>query len=682
MLRTFPKSIYVKAAIVFSISVIVSLVIYVQANKQLEQELEGQTVTLGTMVVNDFERTVRNNVLALENLKDRIEESNGEFMNYFESDAMRIMSQHPAIKFVEWIDENGIIREIHPIEKNKAAYLLDIKPIAYRYNDWLVNSKKDQSNMTSWVALTQQGKAFLIDVPIFIDGDFKGTVSAGMDFESQFNDLNKNLKNLDIKLVDEEGNEFYRFNKLGQDDVSESKRYTSSVQPIPNIDKAWSFQLLLGGNSIYKERDLIQKTGLSYGFFISLLVGLLVIYFLQSRERTKHQMVVNNTLVQLNQELKNQKRAAQEASKHKSDFISNMSHEIRTPLNAILGFVEILHAKNLLRNERLYLRLMKNSAQNLLGLVNDILDIHKIEAGKAVVSKEVFKPSEKFRQLIATYESQIVENNLSLKTNISTEDQYAVISDSSKFNQIITNIISNAIKFTSKGGIQITYDESLEDGKLIVTYTISDTGVGIPKDKLQSIFQRFVQVENGTKKRHVGGGLGLAITHELVQLLGGTITVTSKEKKGSSFTVCLPMDIVETPTETNKTEIPDLSGLRCLIIDDNRINRMILFNFLQKTGVHIDNVGSGRQAIAKATNVDYDIVFMDVHMPDMDGFETTRKLLEINQESTVIGVSADVTLEAIEKAKASGMKDYLTKPIEKEVLFETLGKLAVNSSSG
>ena len=142
------------------------------------------------------------------------------------------------------------------------------------------------------------------------------------------------------------------------------------------------------------------------------------------------------------------------------------------------------------------------------------------------------------------------------------------------------------------------------------------------------------------------------------------------------------MDIVETPNETNKTEIPDLSGLRCLIIDDNRINRMILFNFLQKTGVHIDNVGSGRQAIAKATNVDYDIVFMDVHMPDMDGFETTRKLLEINQESTVIGVSADVTLEAIEKAKASGMKDYLTKPIEKEVLFETLGKLAVTSSSG
>lgn len=675
MLRPHPKRTYFIAISASTVLALFCIFIYMETKKQLDQELEGQIQTLGTMIVTDFERIVRNNVHSLENLKDRIEESDGAFMQYFESDAERIIHQHPAIRFVEWIDKDGIIRKIHPLEENRAAYLLDIKPIQYRYEDWLSNSKNEQSNMTSWVKLTQQGNAFLVDVPIFIDGEFYGTVSAGMDFEAQFNDLNKNLKNLDIQLVDEEGNEFYRFNNLNSKEFSDSKKFYSVVQPIPETSKAWNFQLELAGSDLYKGRDIIQKTALSYGLLISVIVGFLFVYFLRSKERTAHQIAINNTLTQLNKDLEEQKLTAQEASLHKSEFISNMSHEIRTPLNAILGFVEILHAKKLLRNERLYLKLMKNSAQNLLSLVNDILDINKIEAGKTVIAKEIFKPSQNLSKIIATYKSQIQESKLNLEFQIPEKKYHSVVSDSTKFNQIITNLLSNAIKFTPRGSIEVHYKEYVQRDMLIVDIAVTDTGVGIPEDKLNSIFSRFVQVENGTRKRHEGGGLGLAITHELVQLLGGSIEVKSEEHKGSTFAITLPMVIASGPKNTITNETPDLSDQNCLIIDDNRINRMILFNFLQKTGTKTDSAGSGKEALEKVKDKAYDIIFMDIHMPDMDGFETTQNILELNPFATILGVSADVTLEAIQKAKASGMKDYLTKPIHKETLYEMLNKL-------
>ncbi len=676
MLRPHPKRTYLIAIVASTILALICIFIYSITTKQLEQELEGQINTLGNIIVTDFERTVRSNVNSLESLKDRIEETDGAFMQYFESDAARIIKQHPAIRFVEWIDKDGIIRKIHPLEDNQAAYLLDIKPIKYRYEDWLINSKNEQSNMTSWVQLTQQGKAFLVDVPIFVEGEFFGTVSAGMDFEAQFNDLNKNLKNLDIQLVDEEGNEFYRFNNLNSIEFSDSKKFYSLVQPIPEASNVWKFQLELAGSALYKGRDIIQKTALSYGILISIIVGLLIVYFLRSRQRTEQEIALNNTLTQLNEDLEVQKLAAQDASLHKSEFISNMSHEIRTPLNAILGFVEILHTKNLLKNERLYLKLMKNSAQNLLSLVNAILDINKIEAGKVVVTKEIFKPSQNIRKIIAIYKPQVLENKLNFEFHISENNRHSVVSDSSKFNQIITNLLSNAIKFTPKGSIEVYYKEYVQSDMLIVDITVADTGVGIPKDKLKSIFNRFVQVENGTRKRHEGGGLGLAITQELVQLLGGSIEVKSVEHKGSSFSITLAMSIASKPKDTVGIESPNLSGQNCLIIDDNRINRMILFNFLQKTGAKTDSVASGNEALEKVKDKAYDIIFMDIHMPEMDGFETTQKILEINPSVTVLGVSADVTLEAIQKAEAFGMKDYLTKPIQKDALYDTLNKLS------
>ncbi|NND88549.1 MAG: response regulator [Flavobacteriaceae bacterium] len=651
------------------------MAIYTQSQANLDEEFNEQVQSSGSSFIKDVERIVHDNTRELENLKDRIVESDGSFMQYFESDATRIMAQNPAIKFVDWIDKNGIIQKIHPIEENREAYLLDIKPIEFRYKKWLENSTRGRSNMTEFVALKNRGMFFIADVPMFLNNEFHGTVSAGINFEDQLDNLTENFPSRAVRMRDGKGTVFYSKNGFDSLNIEQHKAFSRTIIPIQGMDEGWQIEMQFRENAIYKEQDLIQKTALSYGILISILVGLLFAYYSTWKHRSEKQRDINLTLTDLNHELELQKLAAQEASLHKSDFISNMSHEIRTPLNAILGFVEILHAKNLLRNERLYLKLMKRSAENLLALVNDILDINKIEAGKAEVTSSIFYPSKNLKQVLATYQSQMIQKDIKLYTEFSSQSNHLGYSDSSKFDQISTNIISNAIKFTSKGSIHVRYDEVIKNGKLLVTYSIRDTGVGIPEDKLTKIFERFVQVENGTRKRHVGGGLGLAITSELVKILGGQIEVDSTEGVGTQFVVTIPMEIATKDIKHSEIENLNLQHLNGMIVDDNRINRMVLYNLLENTNIHILNANSGKEALEKAAEHPIDIVFMDIHMPDMDGFETTRQLLKLYPSITVIGVSADVTVEAIRKGKDAGMSDYLTKPIDRAILFKSIQRL-------
>ena len=675
MLRPIPKRTYWIPLGIAALLIVICFAFYYNLNGRLVKEQIGQTETVGNLALQDFQRTVRSNINALENLKDRIEESNGEFMVYFDSDADRIMHQHAAIKFVEWINKDGIIARVTPLEPNKAAHLLDIKKIEYRYNEWLNNCKRDITNMTAWVSLTQTGKAFLVDVPIYLDSGFYGTVSAGMDYRSQFNEISESLKDHTIQIKDKNGTVFYEYNA---DDIANQdlqRSFTKTLVPVPGSDDTWEFQLIYTGNPVYKERAFIQKIALSFGVVLSIAIGLMVFLFLNSRHSAKIQLQVNDTLKCLNEELETQKIAAQRASTYKSDFLSNMSHEIRTPLNAILGFVDILQTKNLLKSEQVYLKLMRNSSQTLLGLVNDILDMDRIESGQTTLAKDVFEPSERMYKVAKMYEPQIRANRLALELNINADTPHTVISDSAKFDQIVTNLLTNAIKFTSEGTITISYKEEKVDDVLNVSFSVRDTGSGIPKEKLSSIFKRFVQVDNGMKKRHMGKGLGLSITSELIKLLGGTISVESEIGQGSTFFVQMTLPLTDDIDSQEVVPSADLSRLKALIIDDNRINRMILYNILQQSGITAENVGSGSEAIKKVKGLDFDVVFMDIHMPDMDGFETTEQILNISPATKILGVSADVTLEAIRRGEQVGMADYLTKPIDKKELFSVLNRL-------
>ncbi|WP_114491629.1 response regulator [Candidatus Ulvibacter alkanivorans] len=681
MLHAVPKKNYWISSAVLLFVLVISIVLYYKANQKLAEEYEDQVHTVGSLALTEFERTVRNNIKSLEHLRDRIEESDGAFMNYFESDANRIIAKHSALKFIEWIDKDGIIQRITPLEGNTEALFLDIKKIGYRYDEWITNSLNDKTNITPWVALTQKGEAFLIDIPIFVEGEFYGTVTAGMDFKKQFNAISESLQDHAILIRDETGAPFYGFNNPKPSEFPDDRIFSSQLRPISNLGESWDFQLLYSDNALYKERNFIQKAALIFGLVLSVITSLLVFFFLKSRHDALVQETNNTRLSKLNQELIQQKKAAQLASSAKSDFLSNMSHEIRTPLNAILGFTDILQTKNLLKKERLYLNLMRNSAQTLLGLVNDILDIDKIESGKMEIRSETFKPSDRLQKVLTTYYPQLKEQGLELHSNISVSSKISVKGDASKFDQIATNLITNAIKFTPSGSITIDYNETVIDKKVHITYTVKDTGVGIPKQKLDNIFERFIQLENGTRKKHEGGGLGLSITRELVGLLNGTIDVESELHLGTSFTVSLPFEVSEAAAEPIPKKIQkNLSHISCLIVDDNRINRMILYNILLQTGIKSESVSSGVEALEKVKQRSYDVVFMDIHMPEMDGFETATHILQLQEDVAIIGLSADVTVEAVRRGKLSGMVDYLTKPINKTELFAALQRLTLEKS--
>lgn len=659
---------WISTAIFLSLFIICFL-FYIYFKNNLVKEFQTQIQVSGSLAAQDFARTVDNNILSIENLKGRIEESNGEFFKYFESDASRIIDQNPGLQFIEWIDNNGIIQRIIFLQPNIEALNFDNKKITYRYPDWLEASKDSLTNITKWTELTQGGHAFLIDVPLYYNNSFQGTITAGMDFKTQFDKLGAKLQGHAILIKDEKGNIFYSFNNPKPENFSKENKYNTLMNIGGIMEGAWSFQFLYQDENFIAKRGRVMDYAFLYGLVLCLLSSFLVFFYLKARIESLRLKTANINLNNLNKALEKQKEKASKASLAKTQFLSNMSHEIRTPLSAIVGITEIINKDNFTDEEKKYLKLLRYSSNTLLDLVNDILDIDKIESGKTKLSQDKFSSRDLIENILKTFQSTIEEKGLTLKSTIPKHTKYMVLGDRSKMEQIFNNLIGNAIKFTNNGNINVVYSENIKNNILQLQCIIKDTGIGIPEDKLNSIYDRFVQIDNGVTKKHGGGGLGLAITKELVELLDGDIYLTSVMGKGTTFKVQLSFPLHETEkTKTNKLTI-DLSYLNVLIVDDNNLNRIILKKTLQKMNIVADTAIDGSEALKYANEKKYDLIFMDVHMPERDGFEISSIIRAKNKDVIILGLSADVTKEAIEKGFLSGMNDYLTKPIEQEKLF-------------
>ncbi|QNJ98664.1 ATP-binding protein [Constantimarinum furrinae] len=668
-----PRRFYWISVMIFLVMSLLCTFLFLRARDNLQKVYYNQIKTSGSLASHDFERTIRNNIISLSNLKARLEESDGAFQQYLFSDAERLIGQNEALQFVEWINKDGIITDIVPLEPNKTVIGLDISKIEYRYTNWREKSLSGITNITPWVKLTQGGKAFLVDVPVFYKEEFQGTITAGMDFKKQFDNIGRNLEEHAILIKDDVGNVFYSFNDPQPANFPDSRVFTTQLKPNPASNENWTFYFLYRDNAVYKERTRVQNSALGVGLIFSALLSLLSYFFLAARFKAKKFESLNFSLNQLNNELELEKEKAFKASQAKTQFLSNMSHEIRTPLNAILGFANILKDRDISKTEGVYVKLMHNSANALLSLVNDILDIDKIESGEIKIDHDEFSPSKRIKKIVDTYTPEIYNKGLVVETNIEAVYKKKVIGDRSKFDQIFTNLINNAIKFTPEGRIKVHYSDEIQDGNLIVTVFIEDTGVGISQSKLDYIYDRFVQAEDGIRKRHAGGGLGLSITKELVSLLDGTIEVESKENEGTKFTVTLPF-LLSSGTITDENNDLDFTGTKALVVDDNRLNRIILMNYLN--AIHVKSVGAanGKEALRCLEMEDFDLILMDIHMPQMDGFETVSHIRSGMIETLIIGVSADVTRQAIEKGMRVGMDDYLLKPINKSDLYAILQK--------
>ena len=369
--------------------------------------------------------------------------------------------------------------------------------------------------------------------------------------------------------------------------------------------------------------------------------------------------------------------AAEEAVKSKQQFLSNMSHEIRTPMNAIIGFTKVVLKTELTTKQKEYLMAIKMSGDSLIVLINDILDLAKVDSGKMTFEKTAFKLSSTITSMLHLFETKIQEKNLELITEYDNNIPQVLLGDPIRLNQIILNLVSNAVKFTNKGKITINVSLFSEDeDKVKVKFSVSDTGIGIKANKVGKIFENFQQATSTTSRLYGGTGLGLAIVKQLVEAQGGTITIDSVFGKGSTFSFVIDfkktsIDAIVEPEIMHLDS--EIKNTKVLVVEDMELNQLLMRTLLDDFGFECDITANGKLAIEKLQTKTYDIILMDLQMPEMNGFEATeyiRKKLKL--QIPIIALTADVTTVDVEKCKAVGMNDYLAKPVDERLLYSKL----------
>lgn len=388
-----------------------------------------------------------------------------------------------------------------------------------------------------------------------------------------------------------------------------------------------------------------------------------------------------------------EREKAEQSEKFKQQFLANMSHEIRTPMNSVIGLTNLLIKSKLDAQQAKYLNVIKKSSENLLVIINDILDLSKIEAGKMEFEKIPFSIEESLDTVYHTMVFKADEKNLELESTIEPGVPDVIIGDPVRLNQILINLCGNAIKFTEKGKVRIQVKElSRLENLSIIEFSVSDSGIGIPESQLNKIFESFSQASSETTRKFGGTGLGLTISKQLVELQKGSIYVQSEVGKGTTFSFKIPYetgnlsDFKESKSGTEHVKGEDLKGLRILLVEDNLFNQMVAVDTLNDLieNLTIDVAEHGLIALEKLKSNEYDVILMDIQMPEMDGFETSRRIRSDfgppAKSTPIMAMTANVTQEEVEKCFESGMTAHISKPFDPQELLNKLGKLVLKST--
>jgi PAS domain S-box-containing protein len=370
-------------------------------------------------------------------------------------------------------------------------------------------------------------------------------------------------------------------------------------------------------------------------------------------------------------------KIAEDAVKAKQQFLSNMSHEIRTPMNAIIGFTKVVLKTELSVKQKEYLTAIKMSGDALIVLINDILDLAKVDAGKMTFEHTPFKMAQSISAMLHLFETKIQEKNVKLIKVYDDKIPEVLIGDPVRLHQIILNLVSNAVKFTTEGEITVRVTLLNEDTeKVFIEFAVTDTGIGIPKNKIENIFENFQQATSGTSRLFGGTGLGLAIVKQLVEPQGGSINVKSEVGKGSTFSFKLSFQKTksEAEAETKIIELDtEIKNIKVLVVEDIALNQLLMKTLLDDFGFERDIAANGKIAIEKLESNSYDIILMDLQMPEMNGFEATEYIRnKMNSNIPIIALTADVTTVDLAKCKAVGMNDYIAKPVDERVLYSKI----------
>ncbi len=464
-------------------------------------------------------------------------------------------------------------------------------------------------------------------------------------------------------ITAEQMTQTYRAYIAGTDTI-----YPSSRQPV--------LRALKGENIIGLEDMEIVRDG------IRIPIRVNATYITDSDNNIEYAISVFEDITDVKENEKKLTQAKKEAEESvilKETFLANMSHEIRTPMNAIIGFTDLLLKRSMPDQEKDYVRTIKTSGETLLRIINDILDVSKMDSGMMTFEEQPISIKEVFSSLNILLSQKALEKKLNLNFDCDQKIPDAVLGDPTRLTQIILNIVGNAIKFTKKGRVDVFAKVVGEtDDSYNIEFSVKDSGIGIPEDKLKFIFERFRQAEAHTTRNYGGTGLGLSIAKQLIELQGGHLSIQSMENVGSIFSFILPFKKTKEVFLRNihhnaEIDMSKLSKLNMLLVEDNPINIKFVQSLFGLHGLKIDFAENGRTGVEKIAGGNYDIVLMDIEMPEMNGYEATSHIRsELKNPVPIIAMTAHAMAGEKEKCIQLGMNDYISKPINAEVLFEKI----------
>ena len=668
---------------------IIGLIVFLTAflvSVFLLHNLEKNEKTTGKYMAQVTEKRVRARLDQYIMLSDLLGNyiSAGENLdeNTFSKLAEKIPNEDGVIKAFE-LAPDGIVTDIYPKQENEGAFGLDMLQEHERKKDAVVAKESGKYTIGGPYQLKQGGTGALLFNPVYQDnnsdkGEFWGFVILVIDWNRFIDEINLDyLSDADfsyrIWTYDRDGNDRIILAE-SQDDMPDNILTVECTVP----NNTWYFDIIPSRGWIPRSY-WIMCIAISYIFSLLIATVFYLIFSKKHRER------------QYEAELKKSAEQAKNASEAKTRFLFTMSHDIRTPMNAIVGFSGLLE-KNLQNEKKAkeYLEKIQSSSNLLLMIINQILEMARIESGTAALQLKAEDMDALFHRVNTVFEEDIRKKNLQYHADLDIRHHY-VVCDQTKLQEIMLNIISNAIKYTPEGhSIHVEVHEAVSENPSKIRYIFSceDTGIGMSEEYLPHVYEEFSREHTTTENKVQGTGLGLSIIKSMIELMGGSIQVESRQGIGTKFTVDFSFDIASkeevygNQNTMKPPEIHTIKGTRILLVEDNELNREIATAILEEIGLDVDIAEDGTDAVnmmSSAESRKYDLIFMDIQMPKMDGYTATREIRTLDDPKCanipIIAMTANAFEEDRKKAIKAGMNGHIAKPISADAILENLEQI-------